>query len=218
MINPRNHSAKGDKLSVRVPASAVMGLKDEAILALLTKGFFGGWSFALEGWVMRTCGGVLPARYAAFKDKPTKKIIWRDSDIPKDRLIPVGDMIFDFALVDKHIRQTFTDPSPSYVDYGFGADHRIFAGSHRFVVKRSEEKRHDQGDLFNEAAQGWQEMTIKESGGEEEEVEKFVELYVECFRCNPMVNRDSWAEYVPWLHYWYAKALWAEAVRAVLRR
>ena len=53
MINPLNHCAVGDKVSVRLPISAVSGLKDEAILALLTKGFFGGWVFAIEGWLMR---------------------------------------------------------------------------------------------------------------------------------------------------------------------
>jgi hypothetical protein len=63
VINPLNHCVKGDKISVRVPISAVSGLEDESILALLTKGYFGGWVFAIEGWAMRALGGVLPARY-----------------------------------------------------------------------------------------------------------------------------------------------------------
>jgi len=99
----------------------------------------------------------------------------------------------------KHI-QTSPDQLPSYVDYGFGSDQRPFSGSHRFVVDRKEQKDVDEK---------------VEQMGKEEEV---VELYVECFRCNPMINRDSWAESMPWLHYWYAKFLWAEAVKAVLRR
>lgn len=50
------------------------------------------------------------------------------------------------------------------------------------------------------------------------EEEEYVELSLECFRCNPIMDRDSWAEYMPWLHHWYARLLWAEAVGTVLRR
>lgn len=64
VVNPLNHCANGDKVSVRLLVSAVLGLDDEEILASLTKGFFGGWIFAIEGWVMRVCGGILPAAYA----------------------------------------------------------------------------------------------------------------------------------------------------------
>lgn len=106
-------------------------------------------------------------------------------------------MLFDFALVSKHIRTTSGLP-PSYVDYGFGSDKRNFAGSHRFVVNRKDE---GHGKDAND----------KTEGGS-------VELYVEGFCCNPMVNRGSWVEYMPWIHYWYGTLLWAEAVRAVLRR
>jgi hypothetical protein len=49
VINPLNHCAKGDKVSIKLAVSTVSGLTDEAILALLMKGFFGGWVFAIEG-------------------------------------------------------------------------------------------------------------------------------------------------------------------------
>ncbi|TVY27391.1 hypothetical protein LHYA1_G004196, partial [Lachnellula hyalina] len=151
VINPRAHRAKGDTVSVRVRAAAVAGLGDEAILALLTKGFFGGWVFGIEGWVMRVCGGVAPACFQGMYPTATK---------------------------------TPTSPSPSLpgyscVDYGFGSDSGSFAGAHRFAVVRQE--RDD------------------EAGKEGEE--EYVELKLECFRCNPLVNRESWAEWVPWLHY-----------------
>jgi hypothetical protein len=111
-------------------------------------------------------------------------------------------MLFDFALVSKHI-QTSSDPSPSYADYGFGSDRRNFAGSHRFGINREE---------------GVHDRDVDEEAGEARKEEELIELYVECFRCDPLVNRDSWAEYMPWFHYWYARFLWADAVRAVLRR
>jgi hypothetical protein len=46
--------------------SVVLGLEDEAILALLMKGFFGGWVFAIEGWAMRTFHPLFPAVYAGM--------------------------------------------------------------------------------------------------------------------------------------------------------
>lgn len=141
-------------------------------------------------------------QFSGLSDKPSKKIIWKSSDIPKHTLVPTGDMFFDFALVSKHI-QTSSSPTPSYVDYGFGSDQRIFSGSHRFAINR-EEKIRDQD--VNEK--------VRQAGMKEE----YIELCLECFRCNPIIDRDSWAEYIPWLHYWYARFLWAEAVRAVLRR
>ncbi|EXJ78323.1 hypothetical protein A1O3_09484 [Capronia epimyces CBS 606.96] len=217
VINPLNHDAKGDKVSVSLPIKAVSGLGDEEILALLTKGFFGGWVFAIEGWAMRACGGILPAAYTGFKANQTasKRIIWKSSDISEDSLVPIGDMLFDFALVSKHI-QTRPDSIPpsssygssysysySYVDYGFGSDQRNFAGAHRFVVTRKEQDQHQHQN--------------QDQDSKEQKEEEYIELSIECFRCNPLINQDSWAEYLPWLHYWYARFLWAEAVRTVLR-
>ena len=66
VVNPRNHITKGDTVSIKVSTSVVSGLQDEAILALLTKGFFGGWVFAMEGWAMRTFNPLLPAIYAGM--------------------------------------------------------------------------------------------------------------------------------------------------------
>jgi hypothetical protein len=142
--------------------------------------------------------------FSALPDLPTKNVIWRSKDISKVKLASVGDMFFDFAVIDKHI-QTHSDPAPSYIDYGFGSDRRVFSGSQRFVVTRHERIRNMEEDEKAGLLQ-----TEKEDG--------YVELSIECFRCNPLVDRDSWAEYAPWLHYWYAKCLWAEAVRRLLRR
>ena len=129
-------------------------------------------------------------------------MIVKSSDIPKHTLIPTGDMLFDFTLVSKHI-QTDSDALPSYVDYGFGSEKMKFAGSHRFAIDRKE-RTHEQD--------------VDEKLGEVGKEEGYIELSVECFTCNPVVNRDSWAVYIPWVHYWYAKFLWADAVKAVLRR
>jgi hypothetical protein len=35
---------------------------------------------------------------SGFRDKPSKKIIWKSSDIPKYILVPVGDMLRNLKL------------------------------------------------------------------------------------------------------------------------
>jgi hypothetical protein len=81
----------------------------------------------------------------------------------------------------------------------------VFSGSQRFSVTRHEPTPDAEED--------------RKTGLLQSEMEDgYVELTIECFVCNPLGNRACWAEYLPWLHYWYAKCLWAEAVRRVLRR
>jgi hypothetical protein len=63
-INPRHHLINTDKVSQTIPASAVAGLGDEEILALFTTGFFGGFIFRFESYLLRIWGAyLLPARY-----------------------------------------------------------------------------------------------------------------------------------------------------------
>lgn len=66
VINPLSHPVTADKVSIKLPVPAVSGLRDEEILALLTKGYFGEWVFAFEGWVMRTCGGIVSANFESM--------------------------------------------------------------------------------------------------------------------------------------------------------
>lgn len=65
LINPRGHRVATDTVSIKLPASSVAGLNDEAILALFTKGFFGGVIFAPERFILCIGGWrVLPAQYS----------------------------------------------------------------------------------------------------------------------------------------------------------
>lgn len=64
IINPRHHVVATDNVSEIVSAKDVSGLDDEKILALFTCGFFGGFVFAPERWVLGMgAGSLLPARY-----------------------------------------------------------------------------------------------------------------------------------------------------------
>jgi hypothetical protein len=53
LVNPNHHCVKTDTVSIKLPAALIVGLTDEAVLALFTKGFFGGWIFAFERMIMR---------------------------------------------------------------------------------------------------------------------------------------------------------------------
>jgi hypothetical protein len=64
LVNPRNHVNASDQVSIRLPASSISGLSDEAVLALFTRGFFAGKVFTIERLILKTwMGNFLPAWY-----------------------------------------------------------------------------------------------------------------------------------------------------------
>ncbi len=82
--------------------------------------------------------------------------------------------------------------TPSYVDYAFGSDEFMFAGCHRFQITR---------------------RPARASDGPEGPA---VLIELQHFRCNPQTNRPSPAEPLERFHFVYAKALFANAVQALL--
>lgn len=145
-----------------------------------------------------------------FKSLPTERIEWNRHNIPATSFMPVGDILFgSFKIVDSHLKLTPSDPLPSYLDFGFGSDRGQFAGCHRFSIHRGlESKDSELGRLNITGATGMTELP--EEGD--------VEVRLEHFRCNPSKNVASWAEWIPWLHFWYAKFLFADGVSSVLRQ
>jgi hypothetical protein len=215
-VNPRHHIVNTDQVTQVFPASAVEGLSDENVLALFTKGFFGGFVFGPERFVLRTGGyRLIPARYSGnlilslltytiffwvcvkggkadgknpgFETPSDAISIWDKSALPNTHLLPVGSHLFgSFQMLDKHIA---TNPSdhPSYVDYGFGSDQFIFGGSHRFQITRL--------------------------AATQAEAEPQIQMELQHIRCNPQKNQPSPAEYIERFHYVYAKALFANGIR-----
>lgn len=48
----------------KFPAAAIAGLSDEKVLSLFTSGFFSGFIFGFERWILRFGGyNLLPAHY-----------------------------------------------------------------------------------------------------------------------------------------------------------
>ncbi|CAK7205366.1 hypothetical protein SEUCBS139899_008136 [Sporothrix eucalyptigena] len=200
LANPRNHVIGADGVSQTLPASAAAGLTDEEILALFSSGFFGGFVFRIESWLLRWVGArFLPARYTGFRPDTGAVVVCRPSAIPRQRLLPVGSLLFNsFLLTDKQVNANGNAKIPctsSYVDYGFGSDEARFAGCHRFRVTRL-------------PASG-----IKANDGQ-------IRIDLEHFRCNPKENIPTWAERVPAeaFHYVYEKALFANGIQALMSR
>jgi hypothetical protein len=52
IVNPRNHIAVGDSRSIRLSTQGIGKISDEEILARFLKGFFGGWVFTPERYLI----------------------------------------------------------------------------------------------------------------------------------------------------------------------
>lgn len=54
IMNPRHQDVFQHKLSLEIPIVRLRsGIEDDEILALFTKGFFGGWVFTPERWLFK---------------------------------------------------------------------------------------------------------------------------------------------------------------------
>lgn len=54
IMNPRHQRVHQHKLTLKIPAARLRrGITDSEVLALFTKGFFGGWVFTPERWLFR---------------------------------------------------------------------------------------------------------------------------------------------------------------------
>ncbi|KFY29722.1 hypothetical protein V494_08511 [Pseudogymnoascus sp. VKM F-4513 (FW-928)] len=212
LVNPKHHDVVTDQVSIRLPASSVSSLSDEAALALFTRGFFGGRVFAFERLYMKMGGWrVIPTGYTGFKSLPTERVEWNHHNIPATSFMPVGDILFGaFQLVDSHVKVTPSDPLPSYLTFGFGSDRGQFAGCHRFSIHRGlEPKKGIESGTLN-VSRADDEAELLDDGE--------VEIRLEHFRCNPSRNVPSWAECISWFHRWYAEFLFADGISSMLRR
>lgn len=193
-INPRHHVISTDRTTQDFPASAVEGLSDENVLALFTRGFFGGFVFGFERIFLQLGGyRMLPAHYTDFQPSPNAVTIWDKSALSASHLLPVGSNLFGFfQMLDKQVSINPSEDDVSYVDYGFGSDEFIFAGCHRFQITR---------------------LTTRPG------TEPQIQMELQSFHCNPQHNKPS----IPYsglrrFHNAYAKALFANGVQSLISR
>ena len=63
-VNPRHHVVATDAIIQKFPEAAISGLSDEKVLSLFSSGFFSGFIFGFERWILRIGGyNLLPACY-----------------------------------------------------------------------------------------------------------------------------------------------------------
>ncbi|KAL2817968.1 heterokaryon incompatibility protein-domain-containing protein [Aspergillus cavernicola] len=75
-VNPRHHVVATDKVTQKIPAAAIAGLSDEKVLSLFTRGFFSGFIFGFERWILWIGGyNILPARYTGAKPAPRPSVV-----------------------------------------------------------------------------------------------------------------------------------------------
>ena len=66
-----------DNVTQTFPASVVAGLGDDRVLALFTSGFFCGFVFGFERFILRIGGyNIRPARYTGASEKFIICVLW----------------------------------------------------------------------------------------------------------------------------------------------
>ncbi|PVH77616.1 hypothetical protein DL98DRAFT_463419 [Cadophora sp. DSE1049] len=203
IVNPCNHIAVPDSISINLLKSEIGELTDEEVLARFLKGFFGGWSFLPE----RTLFGALRLVGRSFIPVgftvgiPTDSLsLSSPNDLSKTKLPEKYSKLFhgNFMALDVSIRDQGTEAlsnstsenvTTSFVDIAFGDDRRGFAGLHRLEVSRNEDA---------------------EQGG--------VTLCYSSVSCNPTRNVLPFPGLVFAFHRWYGMCLFRDGVEMVLRK
>lgn len=207
LINPRHHTIFSDTVWQDFDAETLAGMNDAKILSLFTSGFFGGFVFGMEGALLGAgVWRILPVHFTSmfpkpypysgqsdtsldFLQQPQTPELWSSSEVPHNHLCDVGTRLFGvFQLLDKHISES-SSSGLSYLDYGFGSDNYSFAGCHRFSVTRHPAASEEQSRI---------------------------RISLEGFTCNPRENKSPASDVVKWFHALYARALFANAVQAIM--
>ena len=209
LVNPRHRTILADTVWQDFDAETLAGMNDAKILSLFTSGFFGGFVFGIEGALLGAgAWRILPVHFTSmflipnlpsscglsdfsldFLQQPQTPELWSSSEVPDNHVCDVGTRLFGaFQLLDKQISES-SDSGLSYLDYGFGSDNYSFAGCHRFSVTRHHATSEEQSRI---------------------------RISLEGFTCNPRENKSPASEVGKWFHALYARALFANAVQAIV--
>ncbi|TGO89319.1 hypothetical protein BPOR_0115g00240 [Botrytis porri] len=122
IINPRNHISVTASYKIRLSKADIRNRIDEEILATFTRGFFTGWIFTPERYLiasLRFLGPILELESLSDKTLP-----------PKGSLLFGGNFMVLFTKTgDDRPRD-----SPSCVEIGYGDDRKKNSGMHRFEL------------------------------------------------------------------------------------
>ena len=76
-------------------------------------------------------------RQKALQDEPVPVSATSESDLPREKLLPLYSRICDlFQVADIHSADSPSSNEESYIDFAFGSDLSRFSGAHRFSILR----------------------------------------------------------------------------------
>lgn len=183
-------------------AEEIGKLGDEEILARFTHGFFNGWIFIPERYLLTFLGVFGHHPFAVHftgvsMDGPMLK---SPSQLQRQKLPEKGMALIEgnFFVLDVHIKQT-TPGNNSFVDVAYGDDKKDFSGFHRFEVTRTD-KDTEKGNNRETTSQMRDKVTISFSS----------------VSCNPSKNTIPFPAWALGLHKWYAMELFRDGIREVL--
>lgn len=241
IMNPRNQELFQHRLILKIPAAKLRaGITEKEVLALFTKGFFGGWIFTPERWLFILTGisfanfeGRQPVQPGTGRHnkrlaktdrthcdiginltskpaEPPAQEIWKTSSLSPKSIPPLGSLLFgNFLLADStsatsHQQQKdlFASKPPSRPPQGTEFAEFVAGGSvwvelvssHRFEVARGLHSGKDQGNDEEDMLQ----VTFSHASGNSRSGRRYSRPF-------------------QWLHLVYARLLFADGIREILK-
>ncbi|KAI9646041.1 hypothetical protein NHQ30_005479 [Ciborinia camelliae] len=187
IVNPRNHMGIADSYQIRLSKADIRERSDEEILATFTRGFFAGWIFTPERYLIASLRSVgLKFLPCGFSRIPSPGPLLDLESVSSRALPPPHSLLFGGSFMVLFTKSE-PDPlanSPSCVEIGFGDDRKQFSGMHSFEL-------------------------IHEDDG--------VTIWYSSVSCNPMVDRPLVPDWAFSLHRFYARSLFRDGIAAVLK-
>ena len=222
LLNPHTYPSNADTLSIHLPSSAISHLSDERILALFTKGFFGGPIFRIESWLLRA--GLWKIIGIPQEATQAAQQIWDVSKISTERMLPLYSTVEGaFQVLESHLpSEEHHHPQYSFIDFSYGTSTSHFAGNHRFIVRRPSslsspwqllDPQHPQSANPSED----EEVALLQESMTDSLCKDDVEIRLEMYYCDPIHPKGTWATKVNWFHTLYGRLLFWEGVRRVVR-
>ncbi|KAI0906259.1 hypothetical protein F4824DRAFT_445705 [Ustulina deusta] len=207
----RHHGIQ-ENYSLLIPANRFKSnVSDEEILARFTKGFFSGFAFTPERWLLTTTRPRLtdiPAIKTALAIRSRNSLvvgpdIWDPSSISPKSTPSFGSLLFgnfltlDSSLLTHAQRDQLPDdyirhpkPSHAFVEFAWGGERISLVGSHRFEVSRHE---------------------VKQAA----ETEEFVKITFSSVACKPETGLGP-SIFIQWFHVLYSRLLFSDGIKGVL--
>lgn len=209
IINPRNHIHIADSYKIRLSKADIRNRSDEEILATFTRGFFAGWIFTPERYLIASLQSLsmkfIPCGYSSQYPRwffqrwyilinfiaipssgPTLGLesLSNKTLPPKHSPLFGGNFMVLFTKINNNNRNNTLEKSPSCVEIGYGDDRKQFSGMHSFEL-------------------------IHEGDG--------AIIWYSSVSCNPTINQRPFPDWLFAFHRWYARSLFRDGVAAVLK-